>query len=122
MTVPSFVITVEKAQYREGFVNVPGAHAHLFSADGAIVEVHLPGSRLPVNATVSRRANLNRTPRIVGGTRLRDWFRTNTRIGEAIRVRVESNALIKIVTVRPRTSPAGIRPALGIATETEKEQ
>ena len=120
MTVPSFVITVEKTQYREGFVNVPGAHAHYFAADGAVVEVRVPGSRLPVKATVSRRANLSRTPRIVGGARLRDWFRTATRVGDLIRVRVENSDRIEIVTIRPRTRAAGRRRAVadGMARES----
>ena len=119
MTVPSFVITVEKAQYREGYVNVPGAHAHRFETDGAVVEIQLPGKRLPVTATVSRRANLNRTPRILGGARLRDWFRTTTRVGDMIRVRVENNDHIEIVTVRPRPLAAG--RALAVADGTQKE-
>ena len=119
MTVPSFVIAIEKAQYREGFVNVPGAHAHHFTADGAIVEVSLPGSRVPVKATVSRRANLNRMPRILGGARLRDWFRTTTQVGDMIRVRVENSDHIEIVTARPRTRAASRRPAVADATKQE---
>ena len=86
---------------------VPGAHAHFFAADGAVVEVYLPGRRRPVKATVSRRANLNRTPRIQGGARLRDWFRTTIRVGEAIRVRIQNSDCIEIVTIRPRTRVAG---------------
>ncbi|MDE0366812.1 MAG: hypothetical protein OXP09_14705 [Gammaproteobacteria bacterium] len=119
MTVPSFVITVEKAQYREGFVNVPGVHSHHFAADGALVEVRLPGSRVPVKATVSRRANLNRTPRIVGGVRLRDWFQQTIRVGDMIRVRVENSAYIEIVTFRPRTRVTGRRPAAANTTAQE---
>ena len=98
-------------------MNIPGTYAHHFAADGAIVTVRVPGSRVPVKATVSRRANLNHTPRIVGGARLRDWFRTTTRIGDVIRVRVENNDRIEIVTVRPRTWATGRRPAEGAGPE-----
>ena len=116
VTVPSFVITIEKAQYREGFVNVPGAHAHHFASDGAAVDVRVPGSRVPVKATVNRRANLNHAPR-VAGARLRDWLQKNTRVGDVIRVRVENSDRIEIVTVTPCARATGRRPAASAETE-----
>ena len=95
-TAPAFVISVGQTYFRQGFFNVPRTHTHRFAADGRLVEIQLPGSDAPLQAKVNRRANLNGTPRIMGGARLRDWFQKTTRIGGSIRVRVQSKDRIDI--------------------------
>ena len=96
-TAPAFVVPVGPAYFRQGFFNVPRTHADRFPADGGLVEILLPGIEAPFQAKVNRRANVNGTPRIMGGTRLRDWFHKTTREGGSIRVRVHSRDRIDIV-------------------------
>ena len=93
----AFNITVEPTYYRKGFFNVPIAHEHCFSADGEMIEIRLPGHDRPLEARVNRTANNNKTPRIVGGTGLRDWFQETTEVGGLIRVTVQDNSSIEMV-------------------------
>ena len=95
-TAPAFVISVGRTYFRQGFFNVPRTHTHRFAADGHLVEIRLLGSDAPLQAKVNRRANLNGTPRIMGGARLRDWFQKTIQIGGSIRVRVQSKDRIDI--------------------------
>ena len=96
---PVFVITIGRTYFRQGFFNVPRAHEPGFAADGGLVEIRLPGRDTPLQAKVNRTANLNGTPRIMGGPRLRDWFQKTTRVGGLIRVRVQSKDCIEVVPV-----------------------
>ena len=63
------------------------------------MEIRLPRCDTPLRAVVNRRANVNGTPRIMGGTGLRNWFQKTTRAGGSIRVRVQSSDLIDIAPV-----------------------
>lgn len=98
-TVPAFVVTVGQTYFRQGFFNVPRAHTHRFPTDGGLIEIRLPRCDTPLRAVVNRRANVNGTPRIMGGTGLRNWFQKTTRVGGSIRVRVQSSDLIDIAPV-----------------------
>ena len=97
--VPAFAVTVGRTYFRQGFFNVPIAHEHRFPADGGVVEIRLPERDTLLRATVNRRANTNGTPRIMGGTGLRDWFRQATRVGGSVRVRVRGGGLVEIAAV-----------------------
>ena len=92
----SFAVTVGRTYFRQGFFNVPITHEHRFPADGGVVGIRLPERDTLLRATVNRRANTNGTPRIMGGTGLRDWFRQATQVGGSIRVRVHGGGLVEI--------------------------
>lgn len=91
-----FVVTVGQTYYRQGFFNVPKADAHHFPDEGSEVEISLPPPSAPVYAMVNRTANQNGTPRIMGGTALRDWFQKRPRPGYVVRVRVQGRDHIEI--------------------------
>ena len=94
--VPHFDVVVGKTYLRQGFFNVPTAHAHRFPDHGSEVEIALARSAAPVYAKVNRTANQTGAPRIMGGTGLRDWLRKEVREGCLVRVRVVSNRRLDI--------------------------
>lgn len=94
--IATFVVTVGQTYYRQGFFNVPKADAFRFLGDGSEVKISLPQPAAPVYARVNRTANQNGTPRIMGGTGLRDWFQKRPRPGYLVRVRVQSTDHIDI--------------------------
>lgn len=53
----------------------------LLGTDGLTVEIYCGDHAEPVFGSINRRANLNGTPRIFGGKRLREWVQANTARG-----------------------------------------
>ena len=46
--------------------------------------------------SINRRANMNGTPRIMGGAGLRDWFNTNASEMDSVSVEVLSSTAIRL--------------------------
>lgn len=80
----TFSLTLAPTYHRAGFFNAAVADQKWIGGDGETVEFHLPGVEQPVLGTINRRANANRTPRLMGvrpfatgftaaGTRATDW-------------------------------------------------
>ena len=79
-SVVTFHFVLRPTYYRTGFFNVGvSAEKHL-GADGETIELFLGNNAQPILGTINRRANLNRTPRIMGGTGLRNWFNSNSNV------------------------------------------
>lgn len=90
----TFLLNLGITYHRTGFFNVGVADQQWIGADGEMVEFHLPALDEPILGTINRRANLNGTPRLMGGTALRDWFQTWGKAGDRLEVTVLSpNAL-----------------------------
>lgn len=97
--VPSsgtFLFVLQPTYYRTGFFNVGVSSQKFFGADGETIELFLGNSEQPILGTINRRANPNGTPRIIGGTGLRDWFNANTAISGEIIVEVLSPTAIRL--------------------------
>jgi hypothetical protein len=62
-----------------GFFNISVREASAFGADDETIEIFCGDSAIPLLGVINRRANANGTPRILGGTGLRDWFQRNVR-------------------------------------------
>lgn len=92
----SFPLTLQPTYYRTGFFNIVVAHASELGADGDTIEIFLGNASQPVLGTINRRANNNRTPRIMGGTRVRDWFQSTCREMDQLTVDVFSPVSIRI--------------------------
>ena len=95
---PSFIVTMGKTYFRQGFFNVPVDHERYFAGDGAIAAIYLPGVISPVHGKLNRSANGNHTPRVIGGVKLRDWLQRHVRAGAQIRVVIHGP---KHITVYP---------------------
>lgn len=74
---------LRETYWKSGFFNIKTSDDHMFGQDGeTIVLVDKNGNELI--AKINRRANVNGTPRIMGGADLRDWFRENKKLGDTV--------------------------------------
>lgn len=99
-SVDTFTITMGKSYLNGGFFNLPVAHSESVGADGQQIDILCDGSNQAIIASINRRCNANGTPRIMGGSGLRDWLQANLRLKEQIRVDVMSPNTIKIGLAR----------------------
>ncbi len=92
----TFRFTLQPTYRRTGFFNVGVSSQKYLGADGAVIELFLGSAQKPVLGTINRSANANGTPRIMGGTALRDWFSVNGRELDSIAVQVISPTSIRL--------------------------
>jgi len=92
----SFTVQIGEAYFSQGFFNVPVAHSDKFDRDGAAIRIYAGKNRTPVTGRINRRANNNNTPRIMGGTHLRDWIQANVGKGRLLKVIVEAKNQIAL--------------------------
>lgn len=72
--IGTFSFILQPTYFKSGFFNVGVSSQKYLGNDGETIELFLGAATTPVLGAINRRANLNGTPRIMGGTRLRDWF------------------------------------------------
>jgi hypothetical protein len=95
-TVGTFSFTLQPTYYRTGFFNVGVSSQQFLGADGETIELFLGSVAQPILGSINRRANMNGTPRIMGGTGLRDWFHANASEMDNIAVQVLSPTSIRL--------------------------
>jgi len=94
--MPLFRLTLEKTYYRQGFFNVTVDFDRFIRPTEGPVELILGTSGPKIEGKVNRSANLNRTARVMGGSKLRDWFQENYSQGEVIDIHLSSLGSIQI--------------------------
>jgi hypothetical protein len=94
--IASFTFVLQPTYYRTGFFNVGVKSAKFLGADGETIELFLGEASHPILGTINRRANSNGTPRVMGGTGLRDWFAANASVTKNIAVDVLSQNAIRL--------------------------
>ena len=94
--MPLFRLTFEKTYYRQGFFNVTVDFDRFIRPTEGPVELVLGTSGLEVEGKVNRRANQNGSARIMGGSKLRDWFQAHYSPGDVIDVDLSSFDSIRI--------------------------
>lgn len=95
-SVGKFSFVLQPTYDKTGFFNVGVSSQNFLDADGQKIELFLGNSAKPVLGTINRRANTNGTPRIMGGTALRDWFNSNASVSATISVEVLSPTAIRL--------------------------
>ena len=103
-TKRSFAFVLQPTYYRTGFFNVGVADEALLGADGETIELYTDAVPEPILGKINRTANRNETPRIMGGTGLRNWFQANAAENDQIRVDVFSATAIRLHSPEPRTT------------------
>lgn len=94
--MPIFTLTLQPTYCKMGFFNVTVDFDRYVRKSEGPVELRLGGdSGQVIVGRIDRHANPNRTARILGGVRLRDWFQRNFEEGD--RVSVDLQALETIV-------------------------
>lgn len=96
-SVGTFTFVLQPTYYRRGFFNVGVSSQKFLGRDGETIELFLGKSPKPVLGTINRSANTNGTPRIMGGTPLRDWFNSNASELATISVHVLSPTSIRLI-------------------------
>lgn len=92
----TFTFTLQPTYYKTGFFNVGVASEKYLGSDSETIELFLADGAQPTLGTINRRANSNGTPRIMGGTELRNWFNANTVVMDNISVDVLSPTSIRL--------------------------
>lgn len=92
----TFSFTLQPTYYRTGFFNVGVSSQKFLGADGEKIELFLGDRAQPILGSINRRANTNGTPRIMGGSGLRDWFNTHASVAANISVDVLSPTAIRL--------------------------
>ena len=70
----SFSLLLQKTYFNRGFFNIGVGQALHFGSDGQEIEIFCGNAEQPIIGIINRTANNNKTPRIMGGKGLRDWF------------------------------------------------
>ena len=88
--ITSFPLIIQRTYYNTGFFNVPSAYSNAFGNDGETIDIYCGNDHHPITASINRRANLNNTPRIMGGAGLKKWIQGNVSMMDEIKVSVSS--------------------------------
>lgn len=95
-SLPKFLVTLQPTYMRHGFFNVGIANEDLLGQDGETIEFFLDDSDDAVLGTINRRQNANKTPRLMGGAGLRDWFQSEFQEMDDLEVCVLSPRSIRL--------------------------
>lgn len=91
-----FTVALGTTYYSKGFFNVGVADQQWIGSDGEAIELFLGDAEEPVLGTINRRANMNGTPRLMGGRSVRDWFARSAAAGESLQVDVYSPHALRV--------------------------
>jgi len=91
-----FDLILEKTYYNQGFFNVKRDYSKYFGNQGEQIEVYVFNKQEPLMGYINRDANKNKSPRIMVGKELRDWFQNNFEEKEKVKVGVISPVSIII--------------------------
>lgn len=93
----TFAFVLHPTYYSSGFFNVGITSGKYFGADGETIELFLGSDSQPILGTINRRATSNGSPRIMGGTSLRNWFKANATVMCQVSVDVISPTSIRLL-------------------------
>jgi len=92
-----FKLTLQKAYYEGGFFNVPAEFdKYVNPGEGDVTLVLEDEKPIRVPGRIDRRSNKNRTARIRGGSKLRDWFQKQFSLMDTLDVDLRSVEMIHL--------------------------
>jgi len=92
----SFQFVLQPTYYSYGFFNVSVDYSELLGSDGEQIDIFCGDLSPAVMGMINRRANKNGTPRIMGGSALRDWFQSHGTESCEVNVNVMSPTEIQL--------------------------
>lgn len=96
-----FPLILHQTYFDKGFFNVTVEFDHnVRRAEGAI-PILVGEHPQQIEGRIDRSANNNKTPRIMGGAALRDWFGRNCKVGQTVYVDLSSMSEIRISNKSP---------------------
>ena len=96
-----FPLTVYKTYYETGFFNIKVAYDRSVRHAEGPINIILGPQKQRIDGRIDRSANNNKTARIMGGIKLRDWFHSNCRVGDTVFVNLSSMREIRITKDEP---------------------
>jgi len=90
-TLPCYKLVLHKTYYDKGFFNLGVAVDRYIRSDSGPITIRLGESKFGIEGKVDRNANLNGTPRIFGGSALRNWFFKHFQLKDVVEVRIVSS-------------------------------
>src|SRR4051812_36630113 len=84
--MPVFKLTLHPTYYGQGFFNVTVDFDGYVRADEGPVTLVLGDSERRLDGRIDRKANMNGTARIMGGSGLRDWFQAHFSVMDQVDV------------------------------------
>lgn len=88
MSNPTYQLTLHKTYYDNGFFNLGVDVDRYVRTTSGPAKLQLGKSKVTYPATVNRKANLNGTPRIMGGPSVRDWLQRNFKEKDIVTVEI----------------------------------
>lgn len=90
-------IRLANANYTVGyFFNLAMECTNLIAGNGEQITIQLGLEGEVYQATINRTANLNGTPRIMAGTRYRNWVQENFVLGDNLKIKIVSPTFLII--------------------------
>jgi hypothetical protein len=96
MAYPVFSLTLHKSYYEKGFFNVTKDFERYVVSSDSSITLFLGSMNKSIPASMTRKANINGSPRIHGRSALRDWFFQNFSVMQVVDVRFLSPIEIMI--------------------------
>ena len=85
-TSPTYQLTLHKTYYDHGFFNLGVEVDRFVRQDSGPISIFLGDSQSELLGKVNREANINGTPRIMGGVELRNWFQSQFALLDSVDV------------------------------------
>lgn len=95
-SIKKFTFNMADTYWRKGFFNVPVASSQNFGKDGENIKIVLRDGMSSITAMINRTANKSRSPRIMGGTELRQYFQLNYTIGDIVDFEIITQNMMKL--------------------------
>jgi hypothetical protein len=92
--MPIFSLTLHRTYFNQGFFNVTVDFDRFVRSQEGPVILRLGLGGPEIEGTINRRANRNGTPRIMGGTKLRDWLQKNYEPLEKVPIDLSTSEII----------------------------
>ena len=92
----TFDVVLRATYWKKGFFNVGVSSEKYIGSDGETIEILIPELGRPILGTINRRCNKNGTPRVMGGTGLRDWFQEFGKTMDIVEVQALSSTSIRL--------------------------
>lgn len=93
---PNLELVLHKTYFNQGFFNIPVEYDRFFGADLDKIDIYCGAEGQRIVGYINRSANLNQTPRIMGGADLKNWFQNQYRVNDRIRIDVLAPNSIKL--------------------------
>ena len=95
----NFNLILHDTYRNTGFFNIKREYDRYFGEHNSMIKIFIEDRDNPINGRINRTANNNNTARIMGGVKLKEWFRTLNHL-QNIKVIILNDYAIKIEVQR----------------------